>query len=186
MTEEVKKPKLEIVGEEESVSIPKPAAFDLNKFKSKRAAAANVETLLGALPHHGIAAANDFVHLHPDEENYWSDELCFVSVPIKGQKRDTLHLIDEDIAMRYLPSGRIIRFRLALATKPDDRFFLCHVPTQNQDNSWNASNRRGCEAAKTSWLQATSQKEKGVEGYEITHALDQKAFPPPKWPNAIA
>ena len=24
--------------------------------------------------------------------------LCFVSVPIKGQKRDTLHLIEEDLA----------------------------------------------------------------------------------------
>ena len=36
---------------------------------------------------------------------YWSPELCFVNVPIKGQKRDTLHLIDEDLAMRYLPSG---------------------------------------------------------------------------------
>ena len=54
-----------------------------------------------------IAQAKDFVRLHPDEENYWSSELCFVNVPIKGQKRDTLHLIDEDLAMQYLPSGKI-------------------------------------------------------------------------------
>ena len=63
------------------------------------------------------------MRLHPDEENYWSDELCFVNVPIKGQKRDTLHLIDEELAMRYLPSGAISRCRLALAAKPYDVFF---------------------------------------------------------------
>ena len=117
---------------EEVTPITKPdAAFSLDKFKSKHAAAvANVETLQTGLPHHNIAQAKDFVRLHPNEETYWSSELCFVNVPIKGQKRDTLHLIDEDLAMRYLPSGRILRFRLALATKPYDVFFLCHVPTQ--------------------------------------------------------
>jgi hypothetical protein len=178
----IEKPKFEVV-DEEPTSIPKPAAFDLNKFKSKRAAAAaNVETLQTALPHHSMAAAKDFVRLHPDEENYWSYELCFVNVPIKGQKRDTLHLIDEDLAMRYLPSGKIMRFRLALATKPFDIFFLCHVPTRNDDNSWNATNKRGCELAKTSWVQATSRKDEGVESYKIDHAQDQDAFPHPKWP----
>ena len=75
------------------------------------------------------------MRLHPDEETYWSHELCFVNVPIKGQKRDTLHLIDEDLAMRYLPSGKIQRFRLALATKPFDVFFLCHVPSRNLTTS---------------------------------------------------
>ena len=65
--------------------IAKPPKFDLSKFQSKRAATiAAVETLQGALPHHNIAAAKDFVHLHPDEENYWSAELCFVNVPIRG------------------------------------------------------------------------------------------------------
>jgi hypothetical protein len=107
--------------------IAKPSSFSLDKFKSKRAAAiANVETLLTALPVYRIADAEDFVRLHPDEEHYWSDELCFVSVPIKGSKKDTLHLIDEDLAMRFLPSGRIQHFRLALASKPFDIFFLCH------------------------------------------------------------
>ncbi len=82
--------------------IQKPGKFDLNKFKSKRGATiANVETLQGALPHCSIAEANDFVRLHPDEENYWSAELCFVKVPIPGTKRDMLHLIDEDIAIKY-------------------------------------------------------------------------------------
>jgi hypothetical protein len=102
----------------EAVSIAKPSTFSLEKFKSKRAATiANVETLQTGLPHHNIAHAKDFVRLHPNEEAYWSPELCFVNVPIKGQKRDTLHLINEDLAMRYLPSGRILHFRLALATK---------------------------------------------------------------------
>jgi hypothetical protein len=74
MTDEARKPKLEVV--DESISIAKPSAFSLDKFKSKRAAAAaNVETLQPALPHHGIAAAKDFVRLHPDEARYWSPEL---------------------------------------------------------------------------------------------------------------
>src|SRR4051794_23382025 len=84
----------------EVISIAKPGAFSLDKFKSKRAAAmANVETLQTALPHHSISQAKDFVRLHPDEGMYWSPELCFVAVPIKGAKRDTLHLIDEELAM---------------------------------------------------------------------------------------
>jgi hypothetical protein len=168
---------------EEVTPITKPSAFNLDKFKSKRAAAvASVETLQTGLPHHSMSQAKDFVRLHPDEEAYWSPELCFVSVPIKGQRHDTLHLIDEDLAMRYLPSGRIMRFRLALATKPSDIFFLCHVPTQNLDNSWNENNMRGCENAKTTWVQLTSRREEGVDTYKIDFAHDQDAFPEPKWP----
>jgi hypothetical protein len=120
---------------EDVVPIAKPSAFDLDKFKSKRAAAvANVETLANRLAASQHFAGERLRPLHPEEENYWSPELCFVSVPIKGQKRDTLHLIEEDLAMQYLPSGRIQRFRLALASKPHDVFFLCHVPTRNTDN----------------------------------------------------
>jgi hypothetical protein len=115
------KPELTIASETDAPqSIAKPDGFDLDKFKSKRAAAiANVETLQTALPHHNIAAAKDFVRLHPNEDVYWSSELCFVNVPIKGSKRDTLHLIMEDLALRYLPSAKILRFRLALACKQD-------------------------------------------------------------------
>src|SRR2546428_8813141 len=48
-----------------------PEGFDLNKFKSTRAVvAANVETLLTALPIHSIAQAKDFVRLHPNENEY--------------------------------------------------------------------------------------------------------------------
>ena len=168
---------------EETVPIAKPSAFDLEKFKTKRAAAtANVETLQTGLPHHSISQAKDFVRLHPDEEACWSPELCFVNVPIKGQKRDTLHLIDEDLAMQYLPSGRILRFRLVLATKPYDVFFLCHLPTRNADNQWNESNLLACQQGKMLWVQATSRKEEGVDGYKIDVARDHDAFPEPKWP----
>jgi hypothetical protein len=165
------------------LSIAKPSGFSLHKFKSKRAAAlANVETLLTALPIHKISEAKDFVRLHFDEGNYWSHELCFVSVPIKGQKRDTLHLIDEELAMRYLPPARIIRQRLALATKPFDVFFLCIVPTRNTDNSWNETALQACEEAKVKWVQATSRKEEGVESYKVDFSRDADAFPEPKWP----
>jgi hypothetical protein len=163
--------------------IAKPSAFNLDKFKSKRAVAmANVETLPTALPIHKIGEAKDFVRLHPDEAAYWSHELCFVNVPIKGQKRDTLHLIDEELAMLYLPSARILRFRLALATKPHDVFFLCQVPTRNEDNPWNKSNLQACDQAKTTWVQATSRKEEGVESYKVDFARDPDAFPEPNWP----
>jgi hypothetical protein len=165
------------------ISIAKPKDKSLDKFKSKKAAAlANVETLPTDLKIHNIAAAKDYVRLHPDEKNYWSPELCFVNVPIKGQKRDTLHLIDEDLALQYLQPGRIQRFRLALATKPYDILFLCQVPSQNLDNEWNKSALKGCEQAKTFWTIVTSRKEEGIENYKIDFATDPDAFPEPKWP----
>jgi hypothetical protein len=168
----------------EQISIAKPGEFSLDAFKSKRnPSLANVETLQTALPLHSLAQAKDWVRLHHDEENYWSDEYCFVSVPIKGASRDSLHLIDEDLAMQYLPSSRIQRFRLALATKPHDRFFLCSVPSQNLENSFNRDNLAGCEQAKTLWTQATSRKEEGVDGYKIDRARDVDAFPAPSWPS---
>jgi hypothetical protein len=167
----------------DAVTIPKPSGFDLNKFKSKRAdAIANVDALQTGLPVLRISEAKDFVRLHPDEENYWSPELCFVEVPIKGSKRSSLHLIEEDLAMRFLPSGRIQRFRLALATKPHDVFFLCRIPTRNPDNPWNRDSVAACEQAKTLWTQVTSRKEEGVESYLVQFARDPDVFPTPKWP----
>jgi hypothetical protein len=168
---------------DEAISIAKPGAFSLDKFKSKHASAlANVETLLTALPHHSISQAKDFVRLHPDENKYWSPELCFVNVPIKGSQRDTLHLIDEELAMRFLQPGRILHFRLALAAKPYDVFFLCHVPTRNEDNTWVASNLIACEKAKTRWTLATSRREEGVDAYKPDASRDPDAFPEPQWP----
>src|SRR6516165_9879294 len=94
---------------------------------------------------------------------YWSPELCFVEVPIKGAERYSLHLIEEDLAMRFLPSGKILRFRLASATKPNDLFFLCRIPTRNLDHPWNRDSIAGCEQAKTRWTQATSRGEEGID-----------------------
>jgi hypothetical protein len=168
---------------ENSTSIVKPDGFNLDKFKAKQPATiANVETLQSPLPVHNMAAAKDFVRLHPDEENYWSPELCFVDVPVKGQKHTTLHLIDEDLALEFLEAGEIKRFRLALASKPNDVFFLCAVPTQNLDNSWNDTNLEACEKAKTSWTLVISRKVEGVENYKIKSAKNHRAFDDPKWP----
>jgi hypothetical protein len=181
-----KKTKLHAVALENTNSdvapIAKPTGFSLDKFKTKSASTiANVETLQTALPHHKIAEARDFVRLHPDEERYWSDELCFVTVPIKGTKRVLLHLITEELAVQFLPAGRISRFRLALAAMPFDVFFLCQIPTRNPDNSFNKSNLEACGRAKTSWVQVSSRKEEGVDAYKIDFARDADAFPPPKW-----
>jgi hypothetical protein len=179
------KPTLHAVSNEgEPPAIPKPTnGSSLDKFRSKKAAAiANIETLQGALPHHPISQAKDFVRLHADEENYWSPELCFVNVPIQGMKRDTLHLVDEELGLTYLGNGKLLRHRLVLATKPFDIFFLCHVPSQNLDNSWNVSVLSACEQAKTRWVQVTSRKAEGVESYKIDFARDADAFPEPKWP----
>jgi hypothetical protein len=168
----------------EAVSVPKPAALTLDRFKSKRTnTIAGVGTLQTALPIYKISGANDFVRMHPNEETHWSDEICCVNVPVKGQKDATLHLIDEELAMQYLSNKRIQRFRLALAAKPGDIFFLCQIPTQNLDNPWNVSNLQACEQAKTQWLMATSRKEEGAEGYKIDFTRDQNAFPEPNWPS---
>jgi hypothetical protein len=167
----------------EPLSIAKPGAFDLNQFRSKTPeTVAGVERLLTALPHHRISEARDFVRLHPREEDYWSFELCFVNVPIKGMKKDTLHLINETVAMRYLPSKVIQRFRLALASKPYDVFFLCHVPTRYLDNMWNSTNLDGCEQAKRTWVRVNSRKGENAEGYDIGYTRHADAFPEPEWP----
>jgi hypothetical protein len=144
-----------------------------------------VETLLTGLPHYPISAARDWVRLHPDEATYWSDEYCFVTVPVQGQKDNTLHLISADLAMK-LPPGRVQKFRLALASKPHDVFFLAHVPSRNLDNDWNKTNLQACEQAKKFWTMATSQKAQGIESYKIeisaAERRGKKPFPEPNWP----
>jgi hypothetical protein len=164
------------------ISIEKPAAGGLDRFKSKRAPTiAGVETLLTALPHYKISDADDFVRLHRNDD-YWSPEYCFVNVPIIGQKDKLLHLIDEELAMEHLSSKKIQRFRLALAAKPYDNFFLCHIPSTNLDNPWNESALKACLLAKTHWLQAESRKAEGIDGYKISYARKNDAFPEPNWP----
>jgi hypothetical protein len=182
------KPKEEIIPPGPSVpgepsSIEKPAGFSLAGFRStKSPTIANVATLVTALPHHPLADAKDWVRLHPNEALYWSPELCFVNVPVIGQKKSLLHLILEELAMQHLDPAKIQRFRLALASKPYDVFFLCHVPSQNLDNPWNETNLQGCLQAKTLWTQATSLKTAGQEKYKISFSKDTDAFPEPSWP----
>ena len=77
-----------------------------------------------------------------------------------------LHLIDEEIAMQYLPAKKIKRQRLALASKPHDIFFFCIIPSQNLDNSWNQRRSRACEKAKTLWVQVSSRKAEGRRGLQ--------------------
>jgi hypothetical protein len=165
------------------IPIAKPSSFSLDGFRSKRSASiCGVETLPQALPIYRIADAKDFVRLHPDGSACWSDELCFVQVPTKGVKGGSLlHLILEDLACAYLPEGKIIRHRLALATKPDDVFFLAEIPSANLDNSWNASTLRGGELAKTRWVQLVSQKKDGIDQYKIDFSHHEDAFPEPNW-----
>jgi hypothetical protein len=199
MSKKLKKttPKLAIVGKdvgeatseatnEATKPIAKPGKFSLDKFKSKSttSVAGGVETLQTALPHGSIAWAKDFVRLHPNEDEYWSPELTFVNVPIKGQKRDTLHLIDEDVAKEAgIHPSKLKHFRLVLASKPNDVFFLCEVPSRNQDNTWVASNLEACEQAKRLWTQALSQRDEGIESYKVEAARNPSAFPEPRWPS---
>jgi hypothetical protein len=176
----------ELTPAEELLSIEKPKGSGLARFKSTNLEPVKVETLLTGLPHYPISAAKDWVRLHPDEATYWSDEYCFVDVPIQGQKGNTLHLITADLA-RKLPHGRVQKFRLALASKPHDVFFLAHVPSRNLDNEWNKTNLQACEQAKKLWTMVTSQREKGIEGYHIDSSAAEKEgkkpFPDPQWPN---
>jgi hypothetical protein len=169
--------------EKTPLQIVKPTAGFMEKFRSKRSPTiAGVETVLTPLPTLRLGEVRDFFRLHPDEENYWSPELCFVSVPIKGVKKNVLHLIDEEIAVEHLAAGRILRRRLVLASKPHDVFFFCDVPTQNLDNSWNATALEACERAKTSWMKVSSRKAEGVEEYKIDTTRDADVFPPTQWP----
>jgi hypothetical protein len=167
---------------EGATSIPKPPKkFSLDKFKSTQAPTiSNVDTLPHALPIHSIAQAKDFVRLHHLNE-YWSTELCFVSVPVVGVKGGQLHLIDESIGMRYC-AKKLLRFRLALGSKPFDVFFLCIVPSTNLLNSWNESAVQACMQARVRWVQADSRKDEGHEHYKISYAHDEDAFPNPRWP----
>ena len=102
-------------------------------------------------------------------------------VPILGQKKDLLHIIDEDLAVKYLSSSKILRFRLALATKPHNAFFLCHLPTQNLDNSWNTSVEQAAEKASDSDRGYFAQG--GGQGLLQDHSCGGcGCLPRPTWP----
>ena len=172
----------------EPLSIEKPQDSGLDRFKIANTGfgVGAVETLITGLPHYKMSEAKDWVRLHPDETNYWSAVMAFVNVPIQGQRKDTLHLIIPDLASRL--QRDIVQFLcLALATKPYDVFFLCHVPVRNLDNIWNSSNLDGCKQAKKFWTMAVSMKDKSAEGYHIMKSTSETEgrgppFPHPNWP----
>jgi len=169
--------------EEEALSVPKPAAFDLSKLKSTGPLTPpNVKTLLPPLSVRHLKEVGDYVRLHPDEANYWSKETWLVSVPIKGSKGDNLHLITPELAKQYLPPARIKRMRFALGATPNGVFFLCEVPTQNLDNVWNKTTLTACETAKTFWTRLDSRHSEGLEGYVTSISGDKDFAPEPDWP----
>ena len=166
------------------LKIVKPQQSIFEKFKSKKPPTiGGVGEQLTALPLMKISEAGDFVRISPDERHH-SPELCFTSVPIVGEKRDMLHIIDEELAVKWLPAKRILRFRLMLASKPYNVFFLAIVPTTNLDNSWNSSMLAAVERAKQFWVSTSSRKAEGAESYKVDYAIDQEAFPEPKWPGS--
>jgi hypothetical protein len=159
-------------------SLVKPdTPFNLDRFKSKKdLTLANVEVDSGPLACSRIVDVNDYVRVHPDEENYWTDPLCFISVPIRGMKHEQLHIIDEELATKSLQPGQIIRMRLALASKPEGKLFLAQVPCENLDNVWNSTHLNAIREAQRFWLMAVSRAKEGAEGYKIIKARDLDAF----------
>jgi hypothetical protein len=162
------------------LKVKKPSFQERFKVK-KPPNIAGVETLLQALPVLKIHEANDFVRVHPNEDEFWSDRLYFVNVPILGTKREQLHIICEELAAKYISSKRLTMCRLALATKPHNVFFLCKVPTENVDNAWNMTALSAIEKAKHAWVDVSSRRPENVDGYKVDYARDKDAFPDPQW-----
>ena len=69
-----------------------------------------MDNVTTGMPHMKIGEVKDFFRTHPHEEDYWSEEYCFVPVPVKGNKHASLHLIAEDLADVYLPKGKVSVF----------------------------------------------------------------------------
>ena len=174
---------------EEKLSIPKPTISPLAACATTRQPGegeAKVEKMLGPLPYFKLAAAGDFVKLHPSDD-YWSIEYFFVRVPVPGQRDAMLHLVARDLA-RELPRGRVQCFRLALGAKPyDAQFFLATVPSTNLDNVWNSTNLAACQAARQTFVIVTSLMANGGEGYAWEKTISERngegcPWPGPTWP----
>ena len=163
-----------------------PSKFSLDKFKSKPASTiANVETKLGQLPHFKIAAAGDFVRLHPDEETYWSPELCFVNGADQRTKpRELLHLIDEEVAMRFLSAKKIRALPAGAGNQALRCFLSVHIPTRTS-TTLQLSNLQGCEQAKTSGWKLPPGRRKA---WTVTRSIRPRAgcFPRSEVARAVA
>lgn len=184
-------PKLDTVDDttteiDNAPSIAKPTSSRLDKFKTKlQHVSGVVDPFTGNLQVHKPAAVKDYIRTHHDEGAYWSDELCFVNVPIKGQPRETTHIIEVEIALAYLPKAKLRYARLALATTPYDNFFLAEIATRNLDNDWCATERNAAQQLKGMWGLVFSGRDQGVEKYLVKPAEHQDAFPAPRWPTSV-
>ena len=105
----------------------------------------------------------------------------FATVPVQGMKDGVLHLITSELASE-LPPGRVERFRLVLATKPYNHFFLAHIPSTNLDNIWNETCVRACTEARAKWRMVVSRKIEGKEGYDSEPTRNEKQGLPPPFP----
>ena len=141
----------------------------LEPFKSKRAPTiAGVETLLTGVAGHEDRRCQRFRPSASARRRLLVRPNCAsCSVPIHGDKRDQLHLIDEDIAMMHLSAKKVKRFRLALATKPYDAVFFCMVPTTNVDNSVERHGAEGDrQGATRTGSRSSSRKERRCRGLQ--------------------
>ena len=106
MPEETSRPKLEVISPTDlSEPIPIPGEFSLQKFSSPKTLRWQVLKPCWRRCRTIDLGRERFRSAASRRREYWTAELCFVNVPIKGQKHDTLHLIDEDLAMQ-LPAER--------------------------------------------------------------------------------
>jgi hypothetical protein len=157
--------------------------IDLSRFEAKTTAnIAGVKTMVTALPVLRPGDVKDFFRLHPGDEWWGPKPFCFFTVPIQGVKNPVLHLIDEEVAKANLDASDFFRRKLILGSKPNDVFFLCSVPCENLDNSWNETANDGCEQAKTTWVKVISEKASGNERYKIDYTEEPDAFPDSDWP----
>jgi hypothetical protein len=170
---------LKVVSSAPAVEQP-PDDYDLSAFKPK-AVLNKLETAPGALLVHKVGDVKDFFMVHPDEENWWSCELSFINVPVKGSK-GIVHLILDDLVNRHINRlrGKVQYRRLALATKPErGHLFLLSVPTRNLDNIYNQHAIDAIERAKTQYMMVTPYEDK--DGYIVETTEDPAYFPAPDW-----
>ena len=120
--------------------------------------------------------------MHPSEDEYWTPR-C-VSSRCRSRAPSATCCTPSTTISRcsICRPKKIKRLRLALATKPNNVFFWCSVPSQNLDNAYNADAIKACYKAQTHWIQALSRQAEKVEGYEIKFARDQDAFVAHEWP----
>jgi hypothetical protein len=170
---------------DEEPSIPKRKSSRLEKCKPSTPAE-RAEKLLEPLSVMKLSDAGDFVRVHPAKISH---ELFYVMVPQPGRKDGVMHLISEELAIKLSRGrknliGKIKRFKLALAAKPYDVFFLAIVPTVNLDNEWNKSMLEAIELAKQGWREVISRYGENGEGYRPEPPLGKDPYDEPRWPDA--